>query len=144
LVEVYNRTGGNVIAVEECDPALTAQYGIVGVGEANGDAFRISSMVEKPKPADAPSNLFISGRYIFQPELFSHLARFERGAGGEIQVTDAMIALSREQPFYGARYSGRSYDCGSKTGFLTANLAFGLRRPDLAGDIKAEIARLLG
>jgi UTP--glucose-1-phosphate uridylyltransferase len=144
-MDVYNRTGGNVIAVEECDPQLTSQYGIVGIGkELGGGAFQIGGMVEKPKPADAPSNLYINGRYIFQPELFDHLARFEKGAGGEIQVTDAMQALSKEQPFYGSRYSGRTYDTGSKSGFLAANLAFGLARQDLAGDLKAEIKRLLG
>jgi UTP--glucose-1-phosphate uridylyltransferase len=144
MVEVYNRTGGNVIAVEACDPAETDKYGIVGVGEAAGDdAFRITAMVEKPKPADAPSNLYINGRYILQPEIFDLLGTQERGAGNEIQLTDAMLRLSAEQPFYGSRYAGRTYDCGTKLGFLAANVAFALKRDDLAGPFRDEIAKLL-
>jgi UTP--glucose-1-phosphate uridylyltransferase len=143
LVKVYERTGGNVIAVEECDPQKTDQYGIVATGEANGDAFRVTGMVEKPKPADAPSNLYINGRYIFQPEIFEHLSRFERGAGGEIQLTDAMLALSRTQPFWGWRFTGETFDCGSKLGFLAANVAIALERPDTAAAIRAELDRLL-
>ena len=107
MVEVYRRTGGNVIAVEECDPALTKQYGIVGVGEPAGtNAFRITAMVEKPEPKAAPSNLYISGRYILQPTIFEHLGRHQRGAGNEIQLTDAMIALAETDAFYGCRFSG--------------------------------------
>ena len=144
MVATYNETGGNVIAVEECDPALTNRYGIVGVGEAAGsDAFRITAMVEKPEPAAAPSNLYINGRYILQPGIFAHLARQQRGAGNEIQLTDAMIALAASQPFYGRRFRGRTFDCGSKIGFLAANLAFGLERPDLRDELADEIAALL-
>ena len=142
----YGETGGNVIAVEECDPALTDQYGIVGVGETVGDkgAFRITAMVEKPAPELAPSNLYINGRYILQPGIFEHLARQERGAGNEIQLTDAMIALAKSEPFYGCRFAGRTFDCGSRLGFLTANVAFALDREDLAGPFAAEIRALLG
>jgi UTP--glucose-1-phosphate uridylyltransferase len=145
MVEVYNQTGGNVIAVEECDPALTSQYGIVGVGEPAGDdAFRITAMVEKPDPKSAPSNLYINGRYILQPGIFDHLARQQRGAGNEIQLTDAMIALAKTEPFYGSRFRGRTFDCGSKLGFLTANVAFALDRPDLKDELLAEIKSLIG
>jgi len=144
MVKVYNETGGNVIAVEECDPQLTNQYGIVGVGEkAAAGSFRITGMVEKPAPDKAPSNLYINGRYILQPEIFGHLAKGQRGAGGEIQLTDAMIALSKEQPFYGCRFTGRTYDCGSKIGFITANVAFGLDRDELSGELKQELRALL-
>lgn len=145
MVEVYNRTGGNVIAVEACDPAETDKYGIVAVGESAGDgAFRITGMVEKPKPADAPSNLYINGRYILQPQIFDLLGTQQRGAGNEIQLTDAMLRLSGEQPFYGSRYDGRTYDCGTKLGFLAANVAFALKREDLAGPFREEVKRLLG
>ena len=103
MMTLYNKTGGNIVAVEECDPNDTASYGIVATGDAVGDgdeAFRITGMVEKPKPKDAPSNLFINGRYILQPEIFGYLGRQQRGAGDEIQLTDAMLALMAEQPFY--------------------------------------------
>ncbi len=144
MVEVYRRTGGNVIAVEECDPKLTGQYGIVGVGEAAGrDAFRITAMVEKPKPEVAPSNLYINGRYILQPQIFEHLGRHARGAGNEIQLTDAMIALSATDAFYGCRFNGRTFDCGSKLGFLAANVAFALARNDLGPAFAKEARALL-
>jgi UTP--glucose-1-phosphate uridylyltransferase len=143
MMAVYRETGGNIIAVEECEPLQTSQYGIVGVGEALGDAFRITAMVEKPSPANAPSNLYINGRYILQPEVFSHLGRQERGAGNEIQLTDAMIRLLADQSFYGCRFKGRTFDCGSKLGFLTANVAFGLDRDDLGSALAAEMRTLL-
>ena len=144
MVEVYNQTGGNIIAVEECDPAETDKYGIVAVGETVGEAFRIEGMVEKPKPADAPSNLYINGRYILQPKIFELLGNQARGAGNEIQLTDAMLRLAAIEPFYGCRYDGRTYDCGTKLGFLAANVAMALKRDDLAGPFRAELARLLG
>jgi UTP--glucose-1-phosphate uridylyltransferase len=123
---------------------LTNQYGIVGVGEtAGGDAFRITEMVEKPAPKDAPSNLYINGRYILQPGIFEHLALQQRGAGNEIQLTDAMIALAKTQPFYASRFRGRTFDCGSKIGFLAANMAFALDRPDLREALIDEIDTLL-
>ena len=143
MIAVYNETGGNVIAVEECDPARTNQYGIVGVGETIGDAFRITSMVEKPDPKSAPSNLFINGRYILQPGVFAHLALKQRGASNEIQLTDAMIALAKSEPFYGCRFKGRTFDCGSKIGFLAANVAFALERDDLGAAFAAEVQALL-
>src|SRR5262249_38258464 len=118
-------------------------YGIVGVGERKGKAFSITKMVEKPKASDAPSNLSITGRYILQPEIFDILEKQAAGAGGEIQLTDAMMVLARSQPFYGLQFEGRSYDCGSKIGFLSANVAYGLERTDLAPEFRAEINRIL-
>jgi UTP--glucose-1-phosphate uridylyltransferase len=143
MMAVYKRTGGNVISVEECNPAETARYGIVGVGEQLGDAFRVTALVEKPEPKSAPSNLFINGRYILQPGIFGLLARQQRGAGGEIQLTDAMLALAESQPFYGCRFNGRTFDCGSKIGFLIANIAYALERDDLATELASEIHALL-
>jgi UTP--glucose-1-phosphate uridylyltransferase len=99
-------------------------------------------MVEKPRPADAPSNLFISGRYILQPEIFDLLSEQTRGAGGEIQVTDAMQMLMRRQPFTGVKYRGKVFDCGAKIGFLTANVAFALERPDIATDFSKALKDL--
>ena len=96
-------------------------------------------MVEKPKPAEAPSNLTITGRYILQPEIFELLGKQAAGAGGEIQLTDAMVALARTQPFYGLKFEGRSFDCGSKIGFLTANVAYALERQDIAPEFRAEL-----
>jgi len=119
-------------------------YGVVGVGPAKGKAFAISKMVEKPKRSEAPSNLTITGRYILQPQIFGQLEKQAAGTGGEIQLTDAMVALARTQPFYGLKFEGRSFDCGSKIGFLTANIAYGLERPDIAPELRGELRRLLG
>jgi UTP--glucose-1-phosphate uridylyltransferase len=141
-VETYEKHGGNVIAVEEVSPEDTHQYGVVGVGRDFGSDFEITSMVEKPEKGTAPSNLIISGRYILQPEIFAILEKVEKGAGGEIQLTDGMKALAEQQTFYGVRFDGRTYDCGSKIGFLTANLAFALERPDLADALRAEVKKL--
>ncbi len=137
-VETYREHGGNVIAVEEVPPEETHQYGVVSVGQDFGRSFEITGMVEKPAKGTAPSNLIISGRYILQPEIFALLEKVEKGAGGEIQLTDGMKALSAGQPFHGVRFDGRTYDCGSKIGFLTANLAFALERPELADALRAE------
>jgi UTP--glucose-1-phosphate uridylyltransferase len=134
----------NIVAVEEVPPERVHMYGVVGVGEAQGKAFKITGMVEKPKAAEAPSNLSITGRYILQPEIFAILEKQAAGAGGEIQLTDAMVALGKTQPFYGLKFAGRSFDCGSKIGFLTANVAYALERPDIAPNFRAELARVLG
>ena len=145
MVQVYNETGGNILAVSECNPAETNQYGIVGVGtEVSDAAFRISAMVEKPKPEVAPSNLYINGRYILQPQIFDLLAKQGKGAGNEIQLTDAMRKLVDRQYFYGCRFDGQVYDCGNKVGFLTANVAFALDRKDIAADFRPELEKLLG
>jgi UTP--glucose-1-phosphate uridylyltransferase len=144
MIDVYTETGGNVVSVEQCDPKDTRSYGIVGVGEAVGEnAFKITQMVEKPTPREAPSNLFINGRYILQPSIFDLLAKQQRGAGNEIQLTDAMKALAELRPFFGVRFQGRSFDCGSKIGFLAANVAFALDRDDLRAELAKEINSLL-
>jgi UTP--glucose-1-phosphate uridylyltransferase len=144
MVKVYEEWGGNVLAVEECDPSQTHQYGIVGIGnELDGTAFRINAMVEKPKPEVAPSNLYINGRYILQPQIFDLLSKQEKGAGNEIQLTDAMLRLMDRQYFYGCRFDGETYDCGNKVGFLAANVAFALDRPDIASEFRPELERLL-
>jgi|SRR5947209_1670947 len=141
-VEAYEKHGGNIIAVEEVPPGETHNYGVVAVGKDHGRDFEITGMVEKPAQGTAPSNLIISGRYILQPEIFEILAKVEKGAGGEIQLTDGMKALAGSQSFHGVRFDGRTYDCGSKIGFLTANLAFALERPELAGALRPEAKQL--
>ncbi|MDB5589883.1 UTP--glucose-1-phosphate uridylyltransferase GalU [Enterovirga sp.] len=144
MLDAYDRHGGNIIAVEEVPEDQTHQYGIVATGQDHGQTFEITGMVEKPKPGTAPSNLIISGRYILQPEVFGVLAAQETGAGGEIQLTDAMKKLMGSQPFFGMRYEGRTYDTGTKLGFLTANVAYALDRQDLAEPFRAELRKLLG
>jgi UTP--glucose-1-phosphate uridylyltransferase len=134
----------NVIAVEEVPMERIHMYGVVGVGEQQGKLFAVTQMVEKPPRDKAPSNLIITGRYILQPEIFDILASQSRGAGNEIQITDAMIALAKKQPFYGLKFEGESYDCGSKIGFLAANIAYALDRPDIAPSLRAELKRLMG
>ena len=133
----------NLIAVEETPAERIHMYGVVGVGERNDKLFSITRMVEKPARAEAPSNLTITGRYVLQPEIFGILAAQTRGAGGEIQLTDAMIELASRQPFYGLQFAGTSFDCGSKVGFLSANIAYALARPDMAPAVRAELSRLL-
>jgi UTP--glucose-1-phosphate uridylyltransferase len=133
----------NIIAVEEVPAERVHMYGVVGVGERRGRLFALTQMVEKPARETAPSNLIITGRYILQPEIFRILAAEKRGAGNEIQLTDAMIELARTQPFYGLEFQGRSFDCGSKVGFLAANVAYALERSDIAAAVRAELERLL-
>lgn len=136
MVDLYEETGGNIIAVEEVPEDQTHQYGIVELAETiNAKSSRISNMVEKPAPGTAPSNLMITGRYIIQPEIFELLSNQSKGAGGEIQLTDSMISLMSNQNFASLKFEGRSYDCGSKSGFLTANIAFGMDDPKLAQDL---------
>jgi len=142
MMEAYETTGGNIIGVEEVNPQDVSSYGIVARGDGPDSGFRITGMVEKPKIGEAPSNLFISGRYILQPEIFSILSEQKRGTGGEIQITDAMQALIRKQPFTGVKYHGKVFDCGSKIGFLTANIAFALDRPDIREPFLAELRKL--
>jgi len=134
----------NILAVEEVPADRIHMYGVVGVGQRKGKAFAITKMIEKPKAAEAPSNLSITGRYILQPQIFDILEKQAAGTGGEIQLTDAMVALARMQPFYGLKFEGRSFDCGSKIGFLAANVAYGLERPDIAPEFRRELHRLLG
>jgi UTP--glucose-1-phosphate uridylyltransferase len=134
----------NIVAVEEVPHDRVDQYGVVGVGDRKGKMFTITTMVEKPTRERAPSNLILTGRYILQPEILDILGTQGRGAGGEIQLTDAMIALSRTQPFYGLQFEGRSFDCGSKIGFLAANVSYALARPDIAPGFREEIKKILG
>ena len=134
----------NVVAVEEVPHERVDQYGVVGVGPQKGRLFSITTMVEKPQIDKAPSNLILTGRYILQPEILDALQTQERGAGGEIQLTDAMIQLARSQSFYGLQFEGRSFDCGSKIGFLAANVSYALQRKDIAPGFRAEIKKILG
>ena len=143
-IEAYEKHGGNIIAVEEVPPSETHQYGVVSVGQDHGHTFEITGMVEKPKQGTAPSNLIISGRYVLGPEIFGILEKGERGAGGEIQLTDGMKALAQNQSFHGVRFDGKTYDCGSKLGFLAANVAFALARPDIADGFRAELKKIAG
>ena len=146
MVDAYRglEQAANVIAVEEMTMDLIHQYGVVGVGGTKGDTFIITDMVEKPPREKAPSNLIITGRYILQPEIFGILETQQGGAGGEIQITDAMIKLAKTQPFHGLKFKGRSFDCGSKVGFLAANVAYALDRPDIAPAFRKELDGLLG
>jgi UTP--glucose-1-phosphate uridylyltransferase len=144
MLEAYRELGGNILAVEPVSEDQASHYGVVSLGgKGDGRLLPIDGMVEKPKPGTAPSNLTILGRYILQPEIFDILSAQERGAGGEIQLTDAMLQLLERQPFYALRYEGRAFDCGSKLGFLTANVAYALARSDLRDAFAAEIKKLL-
>lgn len=144
MVRLYEATGGgNIIAVQECAAEEAHKYGIVGCGETVAHGFEITQMVEKPAQGTAPSNLYINGRYILQPEIFDILARQEKGAGNEIQLTDGMNKLAESQTFYGYRFEGSTFDCGSKTGFIEANVAFALARADMREKVSEPLARLL-
>jgi len=145
MIEAYQglKEASNIIAVEEMAMERIHQYGVVGMGKTEGKAFTITSMVEKPPREKAPSNLIITGRYILQPEIFKILETQTGGAGGEIQLTDSMISLAKQQPFYGLKFEGRSFDCGSKVGFLSANVAYALAREDIAPAFRKELDGLL-
>ncbi|MEM1200625.1 MAG: UTP--glucose-1-phosphate uridylyltransferase GalU [Pseudomonadota bacterium] len=145
MTRTYEERGGNIIAVEEVPEDQVSSYGIVGVGEALSDSsFTITEMVEKPPREEAPSNYIISGRYILQPEVFAEIEAQEPGAGGEIQITDAMIRLMARQDFFGVKFDGTTYDCGNKVGFLMANVAYGLDRPDIEPEFRQALNELLG
>lgn len=132
MIDTYNRHGGNVVAVEEVPHEHVNRYGVVALGKTFDErTHAITAMIEKPKIEDAPSDLIISGRYILQPEIFAKLADQKPGAGGEIQLTDSMIELLREQDFFAYRFDGKTYDCGDKIGYLAANVAYALDRPDI-------------
>jgi UTP--glucose-1-phosphate uridylyltransferase len=143
MVDLYDVSGGNVIAVEECAPELAHRYGIVAPGEKIGDGFRITGMVEKPPQGTQPSNFFINGRYILQPEIFNVLETQETGAGNEIQLTDGMLKLLKQQNFTAYHYRGTTYDTGAKDGFIMANVAFALDRPDIRGLVEADLKALI-
>ena len=136
MIEVYNKVGGNLVAIEEVPLEHTNRYGILDVVEDDGRLARAKGLVEKPKPEKAPSRLSIIGRYILQPEVMDILETQEKGAGGEIQLTDSMAKTIGDIPFHGLRFEGRRFDCGSKLGFIQATIAFGLERTDLEGDVR--------
>ncbi|MEM6461738.1 MAG: UTP--glucose-1-phosphate uridylyltransferase GalU [Pseudomonadota bacterium] len=143
MVDLYAEVGGNIISVEEVPDEETHRYGIVGVGEDIGEhGFNITKMVEKPAPGTAPSNYFINGRYILQPDIFTILETQERGAGNEIQITDAMLKLAQTQNFSAYRFKGDTFDCGSKEGFIKANVAFALSRDDIRIKVEDDLRRM--
>lgn len=135
MMEVYNETGGNVVAVEDIPREHTNKYGVLDVGETTGNRVEIKGLVEKPDPAEAPSTLRIFGRYILLPDVFSHLDAHEAGAGGEIQLTDAMAKMLGNTPFHGLVFEGLRFDCGSKLGFIHANVAVAMARPEFTKDL---------
>jgi UTP--glucose-1-phosphate uridylyltransferase len=143
MLDVYNSRGGNILAVEPVPDDQTQNYGVVATGGADGNVFPVTGMVEKPEPGTAPSNLTILGRYILQPEIFGLLSEQGAGSGGEIQLTDSMLTLLETQHFFAVEYEGRAFDCGSKSGFLAANIAYAIDRADLRDTVVAEIKKLL-
>jgi UTP--glucose-1-phosphate uridylyltransferase len=143
-IAAYEKHGGNILAVEEVPPEETHQYGVVAIGEDFGRSFEITGMVEKPPKGTAPSNLIITGRYILGPEIFPILEKGEKGAGGEIQLTDGMKVLAKTRAFHGVRFNGKTYDCGAILGFLAANVAFALADPALAPLLREELKTLTG
>ncbi len=145
MVEAYEELGGNLISVLERPRHELSSYGVIAPGAKVSDTLtEVTGLVEKPKIEEAPSNLIISGRYILQPEVMRTLENQEKGAGGEIQLTDAMARMIGEQPFHAVTFGGRRFDCGSKTGFVEATLALALERPDMEEDVRAIAQRLLG
>ena len=140
MIEAYDRVGGNLVAALEVPDDQTHQYGVVDPGATDGPLTEIRGLVEKPAPGTAPSNLMLPGRYILQPEVMRALDAQERGAGGEIQLTDAMAKLIGQQPFHAFRFEGQRYDCGSAAGFVIANLAMALERDDVAPAVREFIA----
>ncbi len=143
MMEVYREIGGNLVAVEDVEREKTMRYGILDVVEDDGRLVRAKGLVEKPDPAEAPSTLSIIGRYILQPQVFDHLDKQERGAGGEIQLTDAMAKTIGDIPFHGLRFDGRRFDCGGKLGFLEANVAFAVERDDMGQQVRDMLAKYL-
>jgi UTP--glucose-1-phosphate uridylyltransferase len=142
-IDAYGKVGGNVVVVEPAPEGEAHKYGIVALEGRDGRLNRMTGMVEKPAPGTEPSNLFISGRYVLQPEIFAVLETLPRGAGGEFQLTDGMAELMTRQDFHALEYEGTTYDCGDKIGLLRANVAFALRRPDLADAARKAIQELL-
>ena len=142
-VAAYDQVGGNIVVVEPVPESETHKYGIVALDGREGRLNRMTTMVEKPKPGTAPSNLIISGRYILQPEIFPLLERQGKGAGGEIQLTDSMLELMKDQDFHALEYDGTTFDCGDKIGLLRANVAFALQRPEFADAARKAIGDLL-
>jgi len=144
MVEAYCEVGGNLAAIIEVPRADTQRYGVLDVVHDDGKLVQARGVVEKPEPAAAPSTLTIIGRYIIQPEVFGHLARGEPGSGGEIQLTDALAKLIDDgQAFHGLRFDGKRFDCGDKLGYLEANIALGLRHPELGAGLSQILSTYL-
>jgi UTP--glucose-1-phosphate uridylyltransferase len=144
MVEAYEEVGGNLISVLEVPHEEVSSYGVITPGERRGALTEVRGLVEKPRIEDAPSNLIVSGRYILQPEVMRTLEDQEKGAGGEIQLTDAMARMIGSQPFHAVTFAGQRYDCGSKAGFVEATLAIALERTDLRDEVRKAARRLLG
>ncbi len=136
LADAYLQTGGNVVAVAEVPREQTNRYGILEIGADDGRLVEVLGLVEKPEPENAPSNLSIIGRYVLMPEVMGYLSKMERGAGNEVQLTDAMAKMIGHTPFHGLRYEGKRFDCGDKVGYLEAQIAFALKRPDISGAVR--------
>jgi UTP--glucose-1-phosphate uridylyltransferase len=144
MVEAYAETGGCMVAAMEVTPSRTSSYGILDIADDMGSIVRAKGMVEKPKPEEAPSNLAVIGRYILTPKVLTNLNRMKQGAGGEIQLTDAIAEeVDSKAGVYGLRFRGQRYDCGSKIGFLQATVAFGLSRPDLGAEFEGFLHDLM-
>ncbi len=143
MIEAYGQTGGNLVAVMDVPREDTSRYGVADIESDDGRLVSIRGLVEKPAPEDAPSTLTIIGRYILQPEVFDHLENARAGAGGEIQLTDALARLIGGAPFHGLRFEGKRFDCGVKLGFFEANIAFALQREELAEGVRAILAKYL-
>lgn len=143
MVEVYEEKGGNVISLMEVPDEHTSRYGVIDPGDSDGRLVEVRGLVEKPDPADAPSNLAIVGRYILQPSIMEYLGEGTSGSGNEIQLTDSMVKMIGHGPFNGLRLSGTRFDCGTKAGFLAAGVAFALDREDLGAEVRERISKLL-
>jgi UTP--glucose-1-phosphate uridylyltransferase len=143
MVDCYDKVGGNVVAVDPIAMERVPSYGVIAHGPRDGIILPITGMVEKPSIETAPSNLRITGRYILQPEIFNLLETQERGAGGEIQLTDAMLRLMQSQAFFGVEFAGSEFDCGSRLGYAQAYLAYALKDPELGGDVRAMVSELM-
>jgi UTP--glucose-1-phosphate uridylyltransferase len=144
MVEAYDRVGGNIVGALEVPDSETDKYGIISPGAVDGPLTEVKALIEKPKQGSAPSNLMIPGRYILQPEVMRILENQEKGAGGEIQLTDAMAQLIGQQPFHGFTFDGQRYDCGDKAGYIQANLALALARDDIGPAVRTFAQGLLG
>lgn len=144
LIDIHAETDGSVVAVMDVPAEHTDRYGILDIESDDGRLASVKGLVEKPAPADAPSTLSIIGRYVLRPEVFDHLNKQEQGAGGEIQLTDAMATMIGDSPFHGLRFDGRRFDCGDKVGFLEANIAFALARSDLGESVQDVLSRYTG
>jgi len=144
MIEAYEETGGNMVAAMEVPPEQASNYGVLDVSEDMGSVVKVKGMVEKPEPGSAPSNLAVIGRYILEPSVLRNLNQIKQGAGGEVQLTDAIAAdIEGETPVYGYRFRGQRFDCGSKAGFLQATVAFGLARDDLRDDLAGYLREMM-